>query len=277
MTDFKDWFVPAASGAAALLGVYNVHLNNIATNDIAALNSRIVQVGEERRFASDIMQRFDSVVVDEKAGRAVRIARLSGLLALANLMKQKTGTTGGLDVEGILTVIQSQAANYEAEIAVDLTRTSTGAEADRLQAQFASVTSIGARATTALNRLGQGVATASAAATKGASPKLSALQLTKVDIFWCAGRPESAESLVAANQLLAKRPPGTVPTWRVRALTPERQASGFYNVVGQVIRIDNESERGVADELAKLAPGFEVRLAPLKQTSGYISAFICPA
>lgn|GEM_PF-2772145 len=282
MAEFKDWFVPAASGAAALLGVLNVFLNNRSAQDIERLKTQIVRIGEERKFASDIMARFDNVVVDAKSDRATRISRLEGLMALAGLMTRDADETGGLNTQGILAVIKTQTETYKAEIA-ELSKTATGAQADQLQAQYARLDSIGASATSALTKLAKAEVPKpsileAATGTVPAAPATTPLDRTRVDIFWCAGKAESADALAAANALLGKRPLTATAPWRVRALGEASQASGFYNVTGQVIRIDSEGERGVANELARVAGGgFSVQVASLKPTPGYVSAFICPA
>lgn len=284
MPEFKEWFVPAASGIAAILGVANVYLNNQSSQDIERLKTQIVRIGEERKFASDIMQRFDNVVADTNAKPTTRISRLEGLMALAGLMTHDADQPGGLDTQGILAVIKAQADEYKSEIA-ELSKTATGAQADQLQAQYARVSSISASATSALTKLARaeepkasivGVLTGAPAAPQ--APATTALDRARVDIFWCAGKDQSADALAAANQLLGKRPLTSVAAWRVRALGEASQASGFYNITGQVIRIDSESERPVANTLAALAGGgFTVQVASLKPTPGYVSAFICPA
>ena len=152
MPDLKDWFVPAASGAAALLGVFNVYLNNRSSQDIERLKTQIVRIGEERKFASDIMTRFDQVVADTNAKPTTRISRLEGLMALAGLMTHDADQPGGLDTQGILAVIKAQADSYKGDIA-EASKTATGAEADQLQAQYARVSSISASATLALDKL----------------------------------------------------------------------------------------------------------------------------
>ncbi len=282
MAEFKDWFVPAASGAAALLGVFNVFLNNRSAQDIERLKTQIVRIGEERKFASDIMTRFDNVVVDAKSDRATRISRLEGLMALAGLMTREPDEEGGLNTQGILAVIKAQADGYKGEIA-ELSRTATGAQADQLQAQYARVDSIGNSAAAALGKLTKAEAPSLVGALTGSAPAAapapapSLLDATRVDIFWCAGMDQSAEGLSIANALYAKRPATSQQPWRVRSLDVEKNARVGYQATGLVIRAE-QTEAKVATELAKLAGSqFRTWLLPGgSPTPGYVSVFICP-
>ncbi len=283
MPEFKDWFVPAASGAAALLGVFNVYLNNISSGEIARLNARIVRIGEERKFASDIMERFDKVVVDAQSDRQTRLSRLGGLMALAGLMTHDKSDDSGLDTQGILAVIQSQADDYKREIA-EASKTATGAEADKLQAQYAQASAIGNSATLALNKIAtpakaeptliESVTGTGPAAAPAAAP--NALDATRVDIFWCAGTDQSADALATANALYAKRPATSQQPWRVRALAAERNAVPGYRVSGQIVRFD-AAEGRVAERIAQLGGGFKLQQLSGTPTPGYVSVFVCPA
>lgn len=284
MPEIKDWFVPVASGVAAILGVANVYLNNVASGEIARLNARIVRIGEERKFASDIMERFDKVVVDAQSDRQTRLSRLGGLMALAGLMTHDKNDDTGRDTQGILAVIQSQADDYKREIA-EASKTATGAEADKLQAQYAQASAIGNSATLALNKISAPAKPAptlieSVTGTGPAAvptPRISALDRIRVDIFWCSGSDQSADALAAANTLYGKRPATAQGAWRVRALSAERNAAAGYRLKGQVIRIDREDERPVANQLNALAGGgFGVDKVDFVSPN-YISVFICPA
>lgn len=281
MAEFKDWFVPAASGAAALLGVLNVYMNNQSAQDIERLKTQIVRIGEERKFASEIMSRFDNVVVDAKSDRATRISRLEGLMALAGLMTRDGDEPGGLDTQGILAVIRAQADSYKGEIA-ELSKTATGVQADQLQAQYARVSSIGASATTALAKINKPAASPSIMArvtgtAPAPAPVVSPLDGTRVDIFWCAGTEQSAEALAAANALYAKRPDSSQQPWRVRSLDVEKNARPGYKATGLVIRAE-PGEAPVAAALATLAgPQFRTWLIRGgSPTPGYVSVFVCP-
>ena len=281
MPEIKDWFVPVASGVAAILGVANVYLNNQSSQDIERLKTQIVRIGEERKFASDIMQRFDNVVVDAKSDRSTRISRLEGLMALAGLMTHDADEPGGLDTQGILAVIKAQADSYKGEIA-ELSKTATGAQADQLQAQYARVDSIGASATTALNKLAKAdeaapSIVAQVTGTAPAKPAASPLDGTRVDIFWCAGTDQSADALATANALLGKRPLTSQQPWRVRALAAERNAQPGYQVQGQIVRFDPGEDK-VAEQIAVLAGGgFRLQRLTGTPTPGYISVFVCPS
>ncbi len=283
MPEFKDWFVPAASGAAALLGVFNVYLNNQSSQDIERLKTQIVRIGEERKFASDIMTRFDQVVTDTNAKPTTRISRLEGLMALAGLMTHDADQPGGLDTQGILAVIKAQADSSKGDIA-EATKTATGVEADQLQAQYARVSRISDSATIALDKLAKADTPAPsivAAVTGAAAPvdaaKASPLDATRVDIFWCAGTDQSADALATANALLGKRPATSDATWRVRTLAAERNADNGYQVKGQIVRFD-AGEGKVAEQIARLAgSGFRLQQLSGTPTPGYISVFVCPA
>ena len=280
MPEFKDWFVPVVSSAAALIGAFNIYLNNQASQEIAILNSRVVRVGEARKFASDIIQRYDNVVIDDKKDLSVRIARLSGLLALTNLMTQNKEDQGGLDVKDILSVIGTQAASYKEEIA-ELSTSATGAKADQLSAQYDRLTKIGEKASTALKSIDRAEAAKADAGGAGTAPTPVAAKSVfdgiRVDIFWCAGTDQSADALAIANALFSKRPdPGM--DWRVRALDVERNARVGYQARGLVIRAE-AGEKTIAAVLNKLAgPQFKTWLiAGGSPTPNYVSAFICPS
>lgn len=280
MPEFKDWFVLVVSSAAALIGAFNIYLNNKAGQEIAILNSRVVRVGEARKFASDIIQRYDNVVIDDKKYLSVRIARLSGLLALTNLMTQNKDDQGGLDVKDILSVIGTQAASYKEEIA-ELSTRATGAKADQLSAQYDRLTKIGEKASTALKSIDRAEAAKADAGGGTAAPvpiaAKSVFDGIRVDIFWCAGTDQSADALSIANGLFSKRPdPGM--DWRVRALDIEKNARVGYQARGLVIRAET-GEKAIAAALNKLAgPQFSTWLiAGSSPTRDYVSVFVCPS
>jgi hypothetical protein len=149
--DAKDWFVTTTSAAGALLGAVNAYINSESQRQIERLKTQIVREGEVRRFASDIMQRYDNVV-NTKSDRATQLSRLEGLVALAGLIQSKDPDSESLDTRGILAVIRTQADTYKNEIR-ELSRTATGTQADVLQEQYVRAASVSATATAALNKI----------------------------------------------------------------------------------------------------------------------------
>jgi hypothetical protein len=283
--DLKESFVPVASALAAILGIVNTWQNNTANHEIEKLKTQLIQRDYQRKFASEIMQRFDSVVTAKEQDRPTRISRLEGLQALAGLF-DRSEDAAALDTKGILAVIQGQARAYAQEIEI-ASRTATPEEAEVLSSQLVRVSAVENSASKALDKIETkevaearktGGSTA-AAPSQAAQAKRSVLDGMRVDIFWCSGVDNAAENLRAATRLAESRPPTSQREWRVKPLAPEVNARPSYQVRQPQVRVDAPAERVAARQLNALArnAGFNFAEKQAGQTNsvGIISAFIC--
>lgn len=276
--DFKEAFVPVISAVAALLGVVNVWQNNTANQEIETLKAQLIQRDYQRKFASEIMQRFDSVVTSNTQDLSIRISRLEGLNALAGLL-DRDKQVAGLDSTGILSVIESQAQAYKQEIEI-ASRSASPEQAEVLSTQFVRVAAVGESASKALEQI-EAKVPETADKPAPVTPKRSALDTMRVDIFWCAGGENQSDNFRVATRLLQKRPSTSQREWRVKQLAAEINARPGYSVRAPQIRTDAPGESAAARQLNALAEDlgvtFSEKVAGATGSAGIISAFICQA
>ena len=283
----RDWFIAATSALAALIGGYNVYLNNLASEKIERLKTQIAIVSAQRQFAATIMERYDKVVTDTSE-RPVRVSRLEGLYALAKLLQSTSeNDESGLDTAAILTVISAQAEATKGELE-EAARTAEGSEADLLSAQYRRVSNVAAGADAALVKIEQSAraqetekdaSTKPDVAQRPTATASAAIDRYRFDIFWCSGVEGSAEALTTANALRSLQSTTSQQQWRVKAISPETNQRPGYRISGNVIRVES-GEEGVARNFARLASARGIDLgfqrAGSTRSAGILSVFVCP-
>ena len=285
----KTGFLGELSTATKVLGAIVALVSSYSAISVNRLNHQISQLTEERRFAAQIMERFDQVVSAKDTATEVRTARLAGLVNLANLVSPDPPELR----KGILETITKQAAAYQNTLQTSLSTATTTSEQAIVNNQIDQLDAIEQAAKDGLEAL----AKESEAEPLLAIPKTSVTQAVaaqppqtgafagyRFDIFWCAGRNNSdaAEDLAQEILLLRTADPNASGQWRIRPLDPVTNRRPGYQVDGYTIRVSAVDEQAPARQLATLAktrlggPEFRVKRAG-SRTPDYISVFVCPS
>jgi hypothetical protein len=287
----KGW-LPAFSGAnkifatiSAALAIWsgwNTILTSRNTDKIATLSEQQKVLVDERDWVKQIFEKYDVIVSAKDEKLEDKIDRLTGLLALTDLVadsKQELKSR-------LAQTISDQAERYKVTLNATPSPSMPNSAVAAISAQLDTLQRLADSAVTASKSLPDATVNLQAsAASTAASPRWSNYDF---DIFWCPTTVDTDQAVRIANLVLALKneDPNASGRWRVRTLSPDKGRSIATEGKGYVIRVGSDDEEKLATTLRDLAkqkgipspngPDFKIVREPANTTPWYLSIYVCP-
>lgn len=258
LLDGLNKFIATLAAVATLASVVMGVATAYTSNKLNELKEKVDRLQNERTYASQIYNKFDTIVTSDD-DEQMRIDRLSGLLALTELVDQEHEALR----KRLALMIQDQTGRYAETL--EKQATANPKQDAQANAQLAQLRQLGRQA--------------------AAVSEQTRWSNYDFDVFWCASGPKAEASRKLASQIVALRSvdPTARGAWRSRSLgdagARNLKASGYS------IRYDYDDELPFANALlyAMRANGlsgsatpFKIDQARTKASRWYLSVFVCP-